>query len=239
MDKRSFHFVSMPITMVMDRIEKFVIPENRKAIEYLWNMNILTTQTNNYDNKFSWIAIGDLDEENNRAFWAYANKHRTAGDDVPKVGIVYGGKGFSVPVIPGTRDIFEDFKPLFEILKMQDVQKDGYMTIEEFYIKCTDCKKRIMNPDYHPLPHPNIDDYEDPHAYSEAFDRYAESLNVLRTIEVFDPDKCVKDLSEYLADVGLADCYDEEEGKIFLNRRLYEGHMRYKKLYGEKKERSI
>ena len=47
-------------------------------------------------------------------------------------------------------------------------------------------------------------------------------------VRVYDETKATKSLEGYLEDAGLLDCYDAEEKKIFFNRRLYEGHMRYK-----------
>lgn len=239
MGKKMCRNLAKPINEVMDNVEDFIIQENIRAIEYLWNLNILTTQTNNYDNDFSWIAIGKLDEENEKIFRELSKKYAMARDNEPIIGSIYGGRGFSVPVVPGTRDVFEDFMPLFKDFKMQDVQKDGYMTVEEFYIKCTDCWSVIDNPNRHPLPTPKKGDFPSVEEYCKAYDAYLESLEGLSKIKVFDPNKCVKGLNEYLADANLLDCYDEEEGKIFYNRRLYEGHMRYKAFGGNGKKQSI
>ena len=236
---RSYYNVSNPIAIVMAHIEDFVIPENRRAIEYLWDMNILTTQTNDYDNENSWIAIGNLSEENLKIFYDFANNRRKIPEEMGRIGLLGYGNGFEVPVKPGTRDTFEDFKPLFAMFKRQDVQKDGYMTVEEFYIKFTDCHKWVDNPEYHPLPEPRRSDYAEARDYYRAMSDHLESLATIRKVQAFDPTKCVKDLKEYLADAKLLDCYDEEEGKIFYNRRLYEGHMRYKEMMQKEREKSI
>ena len=233
MKSKRYAYVSTDIKTVMENIEEFVIPENRAIIEYLWDHNILTTQTNNYENDYSWIQIGKLSEENRKIFYGYANAMSTKEETKePKVSVV---RGFSVPVIPGTRDTFEDFKPLVDLLKPQDVQKDGYITIEEFYINYTDCWDLIDNPEYHPLPEPNYEDYSDPIEFGKAYDMYAESMNVRRRIKVVDEGKITKPIEEYLDEAGFTGCYDEEEGKIFNNKRLYEGHMRYKNMEEPKK----
>lgn len=239
MSEKSYHYVTMPINRVMDNIEQFIIPENRRAINYLWDKNILTVQTNNYDNEDSWINIGKLSEENSKIFWNFANTSYLLRDNDPKIGLVGNGIGFRVPIVPGTMDTFEAFKPLIDVMKMQDVQKDGYMTIEEFYIKCTDCHSIVDNPNYHPLLKPKERDYPDAHSYSAAYDQYVESVLEPRHLLVFDSSKCVKDFDEYLKEAGLLGCFDQEEGKIFLNKRLYEGHMRYKKMMGKGKIKSI
>lgn len=221
-----YEYVATDIKTVMENIGEFVIPENQRIIEYLWDMNILTTHTNDYDNDFSWVAIGELSYENQKIFWEYVNKTMSLDEkSFPKAS---NNRSFSVPIKPGTKDTFDDFKPLVDMLKYQDVQKDGYMTIDEFYLNCTDCWDIIDNPEYNPLPEPNYEDYSDPIEYGRAYDRYAESMNVRSRIRVVDKSKITKPLEEYLEETGYSGCYDEEEGKIFYNRRLYEGHMRYK-----------
>ena len=52
-EKMKYHYLSEPIYIVMENIDKYVIPENIRAIEYLWDKNILTTQTNDYFDDFS------------------------------------------------------------------------------------------------------------------------------------------------------------------------------------------
>lgn len=218
--------VATDIKTVMENIDEYVIRENQRIIEYLWDMNIITTHTNNYENDFSWVAIGMLSEENEKIFWENVNKYGVL--DERKEPKLTAFRAFSVPIMPGTKDTFDDFKPLIDLLKPQDVQKDGYMTIDEFYINCTDCWKIIDNPDYDPLPEPKYEDYISPQEYSKAYDRYAESMNIRRRIKVVDKEKITKPLEEYLEETGYSGCYDEDEGKIFYTRRLYEGHMRYK-----------
>ncbi len=224
-----YAYVSMPINEVMDNIEKYVIPENRKIIEYLWDKNILTTQTNNYDNDFSWISLGELSEENNRIFWDIANTVDGDELEVPKF-TTY--KAISIPILPGTKDTFEDFKPLVDLLKYQDVQKDGYMTIEEFYINYTDCYKIIDNP--HNIKEPQYEDYDSISLYSKAYEEYLK-LSTSK-IKVVDEEKIIKPLEEYLKDYNLLEYYDNEDGKIFYNKRLYDGHMKYKNTKNEYKK---
>ena len=143
-----YGWVSVPIKDVMKDPKKYIIPENLAAISYLWDMNILTEQTNNYDNEDSWIAIGMLSEENLKIFSdMYNSKEKWHDESAPGI-LNHHGWGFRVPVKPGTKDTLEDFLPLFKMLKFQDVQRDGYMTIDEFYSKYTDCYKTIRNPYY-------------------------------------------------------------------------------------------
>ena len=235
---RSYYNVSNPIAKVMEHIENFVIPENRRAIEYLWSMNILTTQTNDYDNKNSWIAIGNLSPENTKIFYDFANRRRIIPEEEGFIGLLGYGNGFSVPIKPGDKDPFDEFKKLFDFFHYQDVQKDGYMTVDEFYIKFTDCYRWVDNPERN-VPMPRKKDYEDERDYYRAYGKYLDAQGLVAKIKVFDITKCVKDLRDYLEEAGLADCYDEEEGKIFYCRRLYEGHMRYKEMMQKGKGKGI
>ena len=236
MENKRYAYVSTDIRTVMNNEEEYIIPENRRIIEYLWDHNIVTKQTNNYENDYSWVQIGKLSEENDEIFFSCVNDRDMAFRDEEKEPKISSARGFSVPIkpTPGV-DTFEAFKPLVDLLKPQDVQKDGYMTIEEFYIYCTDCWQIVDNPEYNPLPAPRYEDYSNPVEYGEAYDKYAESVNVKRRIKVVDESKIVKPLEEYLEETGYSGCYDEEEGKIFHTRRLYEGHMRYKNMEEPKK----
>ncbi len=229
------HYVSMPIQKVMAHPDQFIIPENLSAIDYLWNMNILTTQTNDYSNEDSWIALGILSKENAHVLNEMRNDREYLDQDKPGI-LTQHGVGFRVPVVPGSKDTLEDFMPLFSRFQMQDVQRDGYMNLDEFYANYTNCWKEIKNP-YLELD-PKFEDFDnDFYAYADAVADFSRK-KYPRTaiIRVYDETKATKTLEEYLADAGLLDCYDSEEQKVFLNRRLYEGHMRYKSVYPNKSE---
>ncbi len=220
------HYVSMPIKKVMDNPSEFIIPENIDAIEYLWNMNILTTQTNDYENDDSWIAIGMLSKENSKIFYEMRNNDIFLKDDAPGV-LIHHGNGFRVPVKPGSKNTLENFLPLFKMLKFQDIQRDGYMTIDEFFSNYTNCWKVIKNP-YLDL-EPKLNDFENIDDYIDAsFQYHSMRYPNMETIRVFDQEKAVKSIKEYIEEAGFLECYDEEENKIFYNKRLYENHMKYK-----------
>ena len=216
-------YVAMPIEEVMANIDEYIIPENKEIIEYLWDMNILTTQTNNYENEFSWIQLGELSEENEKIFWKLVNEMMDLDERTASKFTTY--RGISVPIVPGTRGTFDDFKLLVDHFKPQDVQKDGYMTEDEFFIKMG-FSMVIDNPEYGKVPEPEYEDYNDVKKYQEACKKYNDSL--IRRITVVDRTKITKPIEEYLEERGYSGCYDKEEGKIFYNKRLYEGHMRFK-----------
>jgi len=218
--------VSTSIKEVMANPKHYIIPENLDAIEYLWNMNILTTQTNDYENEDSWIAIGRLSKENENIFYQMRNDDKFIDPSVPGI-LIHHGRGFRVPVKPGKKNTLEDFLPIFKMFKLQDVQKDGYMTVDEFFGKYTDCWKVIPNP-YLEM-EPKVEDFENLDDYLNASFEF-NSMGYPRTnvVKVFDQSKAIKSIEEYIDDAGFSGCYDSEEGKIYYNKRLYEGHMKYK-----------
>ncbi len=229
MESKKYNYVSTAIREVMNNIEEFVIPENREAIEYLWDKNILTTQTNNYNNTTSFICIGDLSEENETIFWdAFNSRILNYDKREPVMGAVYGGKGIEIPVVPGSGNTFDYFKPFIDRMVFQDVQKDGYMTVPEFFIKYTDCWEMVSNPDYRLVPKPKMEEYENKDDYFKAYDQYISSQVPPRRIRVFAEEKMAKSLEDYLKEYGFSDCYDPEEQKIYYHPRLLEGHLRYK-----------
>ena len=226
------HYVAMPINEVMANPEKFIIPENLRAIEYLWDMGFVTGQTNDYQNEDSWITFGILSEENQRILDDLRNNDSYIDPNAPGVCTQYG-LGIRIPVVPGTKDTFDDFMPLISMLKPQDIQRDGYMTLDEFFVNFTDCWKAIKNP-YLQL-EPNIENYENPKDFIRDYGEFKRhKYPTTPVIRVFDELKATKDIKEYLSDFGFLDLYDEEEGKIFLNERLFNAHMRYKEQYGKK-----
>ena len=231
MNKEFPHYVSMPIQQVMANPNEYIIPENQRAIEYLWDMNILTTQTNDYENEDSWIALGMLSNENYKILAKMEDNPNLRNDNNPGILKNYG-HGIRIPLKPGTKDTFEDFLPLMNLFQMQDVQRDGYMTINEFAANYTNCYKYVDNP-YLDL-EPDIRNFENPMDYLEALNEFKRmKYPTGRKIPIFDESKATKSIEEYIEEAGFKDCYDAQEQKIFLNRRLYEGHMRYKEMNKE------
>ena len=225
--KKFPHYVSMPIQEVMNNPTEYIIPENLKAIEYLWDMNIITTQTNDYENEDSWITFRGLSPENEEIITKLRNDVQWLDESKPGI-CNHHGVGFRIPIKPGIMDTFPYFKELFKLLKYQDVQKEGYMTIEEFYCNYTDCFKVVKNPYLGQDPKP--EDFDSIDEYLKKANEFVRLYPNTPTIKVFDPSKTKKSLEEYLEENGLLDCYDAEEGKVFYCRRLYEGHIKYKEL---------
>ena len=226
MDKEFPHYVAMPIEMVMERPTEFIIPENIKAIEYLWNLNILTKMTNDYDNVYSWISFGVLSEENYQVLMRI--EEMSTRNDYSKPGVLSGyGTGIRIPVKPGTKDTFDDFMELLKMFKPQDVQRDGYWTIDQFHSRFTGCVKIVDNP------HKQYDNIEDYFAACREFDRKYGNNESLK-IPVYDETQATKTLEEYLEEFGYAELYDPEEGRIYKNKRLFDSHMKYKEEFKRK-----
>ena len=242
----NFDYVSFPIEEVMDDIERFVIPENIRAIEYLWDMNIVTYMNNNYDNETSWITIGKLSKENRNIFNKIINERNRENSKLrlPYVGYGPGGIIIEINVKPqeGGIDTFEQFKELIDLFMFQDVQSDGYITLDEFLILYTDHFKRIINPCYIDSQmglakkiDSNKKDYP-PFVSEEQVRRLGELHESSSTIRVpyiagsenMTQDEYEKAIYDILEEKGVIGLFDPSEKKIFRHKRLYDGHMRFK-----------
>ena len=226
MKKKFPHYIAMPIEQVMAKPDEFIIPENRRAIEYLWDLNIITTMTNDYNNDYSWISLGVLSEDNYQVLKSISQMSELG--DYSKPGALNSyGKGIRIPLKPGTKDSYDNFFDLLKQFKMQDVQRDGYWTIDQFHSRFTGCVKMASNPYIAEMPELDCyDNFEDFNYVYREFDRVYDS-KLGEKIPVYDASKATKSLEEYLSDYGLLEFYIPEEGRIYKNRRLYEGHLKY------------
>lgn len=135
MDTTSYNYGTIGMEQVFNNIDEYIIPENQEACKLLWNKNIFTKMCNNYDNDNSWITLGDLSLENQEIF---NNLSKTNSC----VGKTWLGIGITVPYSYKEKDkVYEAFKTIIDEFVIQDVQKEGYMTEEEFLIYYTDCYK--------------------------------------------------------------------------------------------------
>lgn len=230
--ERAYQYSVVDMKIVMNNPEEFIIPENLEACKLLWSKNIFTKMTNNYENDYSWITISNLSLENQELFDSLRLCDK-------RFGYTYGGMGFNVPVVPGPgNDTFEAFKEIIDNFQMQDVQKDGCMTTEEFMIYYTDCFKMEYTLEYQELVSRMMSPDGDVLVYNKEFEQFMNNNSIRRRIRVFDPSKMTKSLEEYIADSMFADYYDPENGMIYYNDMYYQAHMRYKGQQ-EKKKKSM
>ena len=219
---RAYQYSIVDMKTVMSNPEEFIIPENLEACKLLWSKNIFTKMCNNYDNEYSWITINQFSPENQALFEEFA-----IGDK--RFGLTWGGIGFKVPIVPGPgNDAFLAFKELIELFPIQDVQKDGCMTVEEFMIYYTDCYRMEYTPEYKELTSKMMSPDGDVLLYNREFEQFMSYNGVRRRVRVFDPTKMTKPLEDYIADSIFADYYDPDNGMIYYNDMYYNAHMRYK-----------
>jgi len=218
-----YQYSAVDMSEVSGNIDEFIIPENQEACRLLWSKNIFTVMCNNYENENSWITISTLSEENKKLFDELAQEDE-------RFGRTWGGIGFRVPIKPEPgKSTFEAFKELIDLFPMQDVQKDGYMTEEEFLMYYCDCYKIAPNPEYRRMLEPRIEDYENMDKYTEDYFKYLDMIGVPEGIRIFDETKMTKTTKEYIQESKFANFYDEEEGKVFYSKFYYDAHLRYKK----------
>lgn len=219
---RAYQYSVIDMKVVMSNPEEFIIPENLDACKLLWSKNIFTRMNNNYDNDHSWITINTLSPENQEIF-----NSLSLFDN--RFGVTYGGIGFRIPIVPGPGNYtFEAFRELIDLFPMQDVQKDGYMTVEEFMIHYTDCYKVEYTPEYKELTAKMMSPDGDVLLYNREFEQYMSMNGVRRRVRVFDSSKMTKPIEQYIAESMFADFYDADEQKVYYNEMYYEAHLRYK-----------
>ena len=226
---RAYQYSIVDMKTVMSNPEEFIIPENLEACKLLWSKNIFTKMCNNYDNEYSWITINQFSPENKKLF-------NELSDYDKRLGLTWGGIGFKVPIVPGPgNDAFLAFKELIELFPMQDVQKDGCMTTEEFMIHYTDCYRMEYTPEYKELTSKMMSPDGDVLIYDREFEQFMNSNGIRRRVRVFDPGKMVKPLEDYIAESMFANYYDPDNGMIYYNDMYYEAHMRYKEQQKQQK----
>lgn len=137
LSETAYQYGCVGMEEVFDNINEYIIPENQEVCRLLWSKNIFTKMCNNYDNDNSWITLGDLSEENDKIF-----KKLSLSNEY--VGKTWLGRGFMIPYsYKESKLVFEEFAKLINNFVMQDVQKEGYLTEEEFLIFYTDCFKIV------------------------------------------------------------------------------------------------
>lgn len=234
-EKEHEHQYYTGIDTVMDNPRKYIIEENLRTIEYLWSHNILTKQTNDYDNTFSFVALGKLSQENEEIYMDMSNDEEGYNNRRNNGTTNSYGKSIKVLVVPGTKDPFEDFLPIMKKFKPQDVQADGYISLDNFYAnKESHCCKWIKNV-Y--LEHEPTGHSEEELRASMAFrnKNYPNSENII----VYDETKAKMSHIEYLKKHGLDGLYDPDLGRIYYNKRLYDQHMEYKRSHPEEMKKEI
>ena len=220
--ENAYQYSKVDMQFVVDNIDEYIIPENQEACKLLWSKNIFTIMCNNYENEESWITIGGLDESNQKLFDEMALKDSRFGN-------TWGGRGIKVPIVPVPgADAFSAFKPLIEMFAMQDVQKEGYMTKEEFLTYRCDCFKMIPNPDYIEIQQPVMGEDEEPLEFMKRWDEYMYHTMIPREVRTFDESKMTKTFDEYLQESEFADFYDEDNERIYYNDFYYQAHVKYK-----------
>lgn len=227
---RNYRYPYVDIVEVMRNMDVYIIPENREAIKMLWDKNIFTSMTNNYDDNYSWINFRGLSEVNEKILWNMAKYDK-------RFGYVGHGYGIAVSIIPKVgNDTTEAFRELIDMFEWQDVQRMYYMSEEEFMINCTSCYKIVRNPLKKLVSKPKKKEFSNPVDYAKAYEEYASSMNVPMFLKVLDESKMNGSISSYIDSSKYCNCYDKEEGKIFLSEELYQRHIRYKRMIKVKRK---
>lgn len=240
---------TMPIEEIMNHPEQHIIPTNLSIIKHLWSLNILAKQDGDIRVSHTFINLGILSKENEDILKEFKEKNKVIDETKP---FITSDNAIKMPPGYNIYDDDEDVNQILELLsrfELQDIQRDGYMTMDQFHSKYTNIVKLKRNEHKFSEPNPeyyNLDTEEGIRKYldDEAEFNRKYSANEPNYIQVFDKNKATKPADKYLKDYKplqdqpytFYDCYDKEEGKIFLSRKLYEAHMRYKFFVKENEE---
>lgn len=201
-----YQYTSLDVELVMDNPEEYIIPELLPACKNLWAMNIFTKMCSNRDeNGHSYIWTTILSEENQTIF-----------DKLKKEYPEFVGKQDSVCKIDFlTEDLSETeikklFNKIISCFKPQDVQKDFYVTAEQFLIDCG-CYREIKNP--------------------------RKEIGQPKLLKVFDKKKVKKPIEEYLKEKGVT-TYDPETQRIYQSEFFLKRHLDFVEKFAQLEEKS-
>lgn len=232
---------TMPIAEIMNHPEQHIIQSNLPIIKQLWKLNILARQDGDSRVPHTFITLGILSKENERILREFKENNKVTDETKP---FVTADNTIKMPLGYNITDNTEDVNQILKLineLEPQDIQRDGYITIDQFHSKYTNLVKKARNE--HKFSEPRLEDYnldteEGRRKYldDEAEFKREHSTNEPEYIQVFDKDKATKTADEYLKDYKplqdqpytFYDCYDPENERIYLSRKLYENHMEYK-----------
>ena len=310
------------IAEMMANPKEFIRQDISSIIKYLWSMNILARpdKISRTDSELT-ISLGTLSDKNTKVLSEIQEEIRnlTAEEADTRQNKINFSRNTSylacsnvirIPpwskLSPNNKNSKEITNLLFK-LTMQDIPREGYMTLDEFLSKYKPGLTKTINQDENPdfdgdytlegfqryldaqrqytsihrpatnnriavfignenLANPSrydletksgcqkyIQDMKDRIKYTEDapewvrnmepkeenYDNFEDYINDIKKhvannsqfIRLKTADEYLKDFKPFLdADYTFEDCYDEEEGKVFYSKELYEGHMRYKGL---------
>lgn len=123
--KAQYQYSNVNLESVVKNIDEYIIPECQQACRLLWSKNIETFMVSNYEDKFLYVLIADLSEDNQKIF-----DELSKGDNryfFDEYRHFYGIR------VNGTdQNSVNELNFLTNIFEMQDVNSSQYKTAEEF-----------------------------------------------------------------------------------------------------------
>ncbi len=226
-----YQYTYVDMEEVINNPNEYIIPELLAACKKLWTMNIFTFMcSNRNDGGHSYILLEKLSDENQAIFDKLRKQHpeNFIFNQYRKCfGIDFKTENMS------EQEIAEMFDKAISYFKPQDVQKPFYITREEFLLDCG-CYREIPNPKYVENPGPMPTELD-----LEALDEWIAKMNQPKTVKVFDEEKVIKPMDEYLKEKDII-TYDPKTQRIYQSKFFFQKHLDFvEKLAYTEEERSL
>ena len=222
-----YQYSYVPMLYVINDIDEFIIPELQEACKSLWERNIYTFMcSNRYDNGAAYISLELMSEENMEIFESLKKEH-------PENYVLDGWRGNRVCIqikdvtLMTLEEISSAFMKLVKDFKMQDVQKDFYLTKEDYL---------ISNGAYDEIPNPNYKENNGllPNFSSlEEVEKWFKQCGEPQTIKVFNKKKMTKSFEEYVKDNNDLDKTDLKLGRVYCEPYFLQRHLEFESLKKE------
>ena len=216
-----YQYSYVPMLDVINDIDEYIIPELQEACKSLWERNIYTFMCSNRDdNGEAYICLELLSEENMEIFESLKSKH-------PKNYMLDGWRGNRVCILIKDvtlitiEEISSAFLNLVKDFKMQDVQKDFYVTKEAYL---------ISNGAYDEIPNPNYKENVDSllnFSSLEEVEKWLKQCREPQTIKVFNKNKMTKSFEEYVKENNDLDKTDLKLGRVYCEPYFLQRHLEY------------
>ncbi len=222
----------VPIHIIKQEPEKFIIAECIPACKILWDKNIHTYMASDFGDNDAWIELDtrSLSKENLEILKNLRDFGAKSVGRYHEGTLVFEVEGMG-------KHAQNKLVELAELFKMQDVpQYSGYYNGQDFLFHICDCYKTIKNDKHIPqdvlvakLQRHEISGEEYMQAYDEPEYRY-----------VFDETKVTKSIPEYMKEKGLdLDLYDQQDDRIYFSQYYKEQHLKYVNYQRSREEQQV
>ena len=216
----NYNYNFIDIKDLITNKEKYIRPDISPIIDYLWSRNILARPY--YTDSEVRIRLGTLSKENKERLEEIKRNRQNSISDLNANIILSDNNEIDISnnYRKGQKNqISKDVVDLLFNFQIQDIQSDGYMTIEQFLSVHTGLTKTIKNPNK--ISEPKFEDYEntkeglEKYIYDTAkYDSEPDYITVFAENEERNPDdydlNTKKGVIDYINDIKYTKRYKED-----------------------------